>query len=1117
MRRRTLLAGSAAATLGVLLPRPVFAALDVGGPGAFPVRASHVDHDAPLAQGIVDADGALVSAVIAAGQLFERAGASVRLTPEGAEVERGGASYEERISLELRASPDGLEWTDWIALPSDPHLFDGDTNTRYMPPQVVPAASRFAQYRLRVASGRVELADKIALTLLDVTGLNAGPLARIAREITLALAGDRGLALAAPTGAPKILTRADWGADESLMKWTPNYVPWQKAVVHHTVTSDGGSDVAAEIRAIYYFHAVTRGWGDIGYTHIADKYGNIWICRQGGDNVVAGHAYGWNDGTLGIAALGDYSYNPPTSALQSAIENIISLRFRMLGVAPYGSGAFTHHETASDGSVIDVTTTVANVLGHRDLTYQVGKPGGQTACPGDPIYGMLDGLRKGAQTAWQNGYTTLVSIDPQLQTAGLAGAVLQVPVVVTNAGTVAVPAGTLVNYRVLQAGRVVATGAGAALASPIAPGARGTAAVPFLVPAKGSYVVRWDLQTGSAWWNAVYNTPFRDQWFRSADWSASWIRDDITKSWIAGEVRIVTVTVQNDGGRTWNATGTDPVQLGYWWTSASGQRTQGSAMLPLPQDVGPGATVTLRLPVVAPQYPASGYTLTVDLYKTNEFWFKDKGVTPDDTPITTGVDFKAQYTLGSQIPSSLQSGQALAIPVTVANVGRGIFPAGGAFPVDLGYHWFDAFGKTVVWDGARTALPADLAPGASVTLNAKVTAPTAGGSYTLKLDLVQEGVGWFSSQGVDGPSLTAAVAAPVVAVYGATYLPDLSALALQGGITQVPITVKNTSNFTWLSSGPNPVDLGYHWTDASGKVVVWEGLRTTLPADVAPGASVTLQAQIAFPSVQGTYTLRWDLVREGVTWFSGKGVPTFDQSVVIGPRVYGGSIDVSAVPATFAAGATVTVPLRVQNLSNFDWDGFVDLSYHWIDQFGKVVVWEGARTTLSGIRVNEVRAVNATVVAPASAGAYRLRFDIVQEGVAWFSGQGMQTPEVAVQVTRASYGAEYSTVPSVTAAPNATITVPVAIRNTGSADWQPGVVNASYHLIAPSGNTYVWDGKRTAFSAPVTVGQTVVVNVAVLAPDHAGTWTIRLDLVQEGVAWFSALGVSPAEVAFTVQ
>jgi len=45
-----------------------------------------------------------------------------------------------------------------------------------------------------------------------------------------------------------------------------------------------------------------------------------------------------------------------------------------------------------------------------------------------------------------------------------------------------------------------------------------------------------------------------------------------------------------------------------------------------------------------------------------------------------------------------------------------------------------------IWDGLRTALPADLKPGQSVQLRATVTAPPNAGRFTLRFDLVEEGI-----------------------------------------------------------------------------------------------------------------------------------------------------------------------------------------------------------------------------------------------------------------------------------------------------------------------------------------------------------------------------------------
>ena len=56
----------------------------------------------------------------------------------------------------------------------------------------------------------------------------------------------------------------------------------------HTDTRNGDPDPAATVRAIYRYHAVDRGWGDIGYNYVVDVNGNIFEGRVGGANVIGG-------------------------------------------------------------------------------------------------------------------------------------------------------------------------------------------------------------------------------------------------------------------------------------------------------------------------------------------------------------------------------------------------------------------------------------------------------------------------------------------------------------------------------------------------------------------------------------------------------------------------------------------------------------------------------------------------------------------------------------------------------------------------------------------------------------------------------------------------------------
>jgi hypothetical protein len=62
-------------------------------------------------------------------------------------------------------------------------------------------------------------------------------------------------------------------------------------------------------------------------------------------------------------------------------------------------------------------------------------------------------------------------------------------------------------------------------------------------------------------------------------------------------------------------------------------------------------------------------------------------------------------------------------------------------------------------DGSRSSLPGDLGPGASVVLEAEVTAPRSEGRYLLAWDMVHEHTTWFSEQGVRAAVVPTRVAA----------------------------------------------------------------------------------------------------------------------------------------------------------------------------------------------------------------------------------------------------------------------------------------------------------------------------------------------------------------------
>jgi hypothetical protein len=155
----------------------------------------------------------------------------------------------------------------------------------------------------------------------------------------------------------------------------------------------------------------------------------------------------------------------------------------------------------------------------------------------------------------------------------------------------------------------------------------------------------------------------------------------------------------------------------------------------------------------------------------------------------------------------LAPGERKATSVRVTNAGMKTWVRGEAF--HLAYHWYD-LGEKSVSDGARTALPKDVAPGESVVLSAAIAAPRREGRYLLIWDMVHEHTAWFSGQGVAPASVpthvsskqaAGAEAAPPAAVsQPLVWTPgrgELWALAL-GMWRERPWTGVGSDNFRWL-------------------------------------------------------------------------------------------------------------------------------------------------------------------------------------------------------------------------------------------------------------------------------------------------------------------------------
>lgn len=180
----------------------------------------------------------------------------------------------------------------------------------------------------------------------------------------------------------KINTRKAWGADESLMTWTPKANSIKGAVVHHTESSNNytQAQVAQQIRNIYEYHAVKLNWGDIGYNVIVDKFGGVWEGRAGGltKMIHAAHAGNANSATFGISVMGGFMDQAPIAATQDAVAKTIAWKLQLHGINSISGNISVLHESGKHVSVPVVSA-------HRDV--------GWTDCPGDAFYQQMGNIR----------------------------------------------------------------------------------------------------------------------------------------------------------------------------------------------------------------------------------------------------------------------------------------------------------------------------------------------------------------------------------------------------------------------------------------------------------------------------------------------------------------------------------------------------------------------------------------------------------------------------------------------------------------------------------------------------------------------------------------------------
>ncbi len=395
--------------------------------------------------------------------------------------------------------------------------------------------------------------------------------------------------------------------------------------------------------------------------------------------------------------------------------------------------------------------------------------------------------------------------------------------------------------------------------------------------------------------------------------------------------------------------------------------------------------------------------------------------------------------------------------------------------------------------------------------------------------------------------------------------PTGSLAVVSAGTLPLLFELENTGDTLWLhriSPFGGFVALGVSLMDAQRKPIKSEFMRATLARDVRPKETLPLLVQVPLPEQPGRYVLRFDLVSADVAWFGRCGslpcdveVEVISQAesqrrssptelrtaqpaieaatVIISGRL--ASIECLAEPPRLEsfAGDRLHLPLRVTNHGPCTWPfspvlvrGAIRLGAQLLDESGQVIDQDYGRGDLpAALAVHEAVTIDLELRVPKEPGPYRVRLDMLQEEVCWFSQHGSIPVDLPLIVNRDTTDSRRPGLllhelqlldPSVSVRLGAgsSLSLRVRARNRGNTRWLSGELGAvgcvalGGHL-APEGRPRLADYFRARLSADVAPGEETVIEAGFRLPDEPGRYRLEIDLVDEGLAWFSWDGSQP--------
>jgi uncharacterized protein with LGFP repeats len=305
-----------------------------------------------------------------------------RFAMVGVTWDDGTAATGTTITVRARTAGTWSAWTPLAIEPSEGPAAGQDRVTRSGTAPAWVGAAIGVEVAVYAPGGQVP-------QHLEVDAIDPGKSAYDSSATSSASAASSAKGAAGPDAGtfpsmPTVVTRKQWGADPSLGDrcWQPRLGDtFTMVFIHHTAGSNhySRSQSPAVVRGVYAYHTQARGWCDIGYNFLVDRYGTIYEGRRGGIRlpVRGAHAGDYNVDTTGISLMGDFTKASPTRAMKHSLVQLVAWR---MGTAYHGA----YGRPTVNGKVL------SRISGHRDAM--------STDCPGQQVYDWLPTLRQRVAT-----------------------------------------------------------------------------------------------------------------------------------------------------------------------------------------------------------------------------------------------------------------------------------------------------------------------------------------------------------------------------------------------------------------------------------------------------------------------------------------------------------------------------------------------------------------------------------------------------------------------------------------------------------------------------------------------------------------------------------------------